>query len=161
MVAPQQYDDHGRARFLGEFVADNGPGARDALELLLGEQLGSGVSRITFRSRMNRAHVVKIECGYSGQNQMEQTVWLHAYGTPAAKWLAPCHDLSPWGAVLIQDYCEPLPIHMRPDKIPAWAADTDERNWALLDGRPVIVDYGHVGLHRALASKAMRAPRWD
>lgn len=109
---------------------------------LLGEYLGGGVARRTYRSRLDWNAVVKLEpanCDF--QNIAEWHLWSNASASLEA-WLAPCITISPCGRILMQRFVEPITEDRLPDKVPGVLSDLHMGNWGWLDGRPVALDYG-------------------
>lgn len=89
------------------------------------------------------AYVVKVETGerLDFQNIAEWAMW-QASSKALARWLAPCIFISPNGRVLLQARCEPCPAHMIPKKVPKVLADLHQKNFGILDGKVVLMDYG-------------------
>jgi hypothetical protein len=110
--------------------------------LICGTLIGTGSCRKVYHYKQNMNWVVKVESGAKDfANCIEWDTWLHA--NPALRtWLAPCIDISPSGAVLIQAKVEPLRASELPKRIPALFTDLKISNWGLYEGRPVCLDYG-------------------
>lgn len=114
-----------------------------------GELIGEGVARKVYAFALDPLYVVKIEtANRDWQNIHEWDLW-NAAGRKTAKWLAPCHSISDGGTVLLQRRAEPIPADRLPKLVPSFLADLAQRNWGLVDGRPVAIDYGR---HHAFAS---------
>lgn len=112
-------------------------------ELVLGEYLGEGVSRRTYRLTINPEYVIKIsDAAYSWQNVNEWEVWWYAKGTVMEKWLAPCEMISPSGVYLIQRYAETVHIKELPKHLPRFLCDHKVENFGMIDGHVVARDYG-------------------
>jgi hypothetical protein len=110
--------------------------------LVLGEYLGSGVNRDTYRCRLNPAWVVKVsDRAHTWQNINEWEVWWYA-SKALAKWLAPCRFISPSGRYLIQDYVEPVRKEELPKTLPRFMIDQKQENYGMLNGHLVARDYG-------------------
>lgn len=118
--------------------------SRDLLDLVRGKQLGKGISREVYEFGPDTNYVIKFELGQrSFQNVMEWTTWNDYKDAPAvAKWLAPCKMISDCGAILLQRRTELIRRSELPEKVPTWATDTKIGNWGLVDGNPVMHDYG-------------------
>ena len=130
---------------------------REIKDLILGEKLGGGISRQVFEYALNDKYVVKIEDrSQSFQNIIEWEVWHHLKGCKAtARWLAPCHYISPNGIVMIQERTMPMRPNERPKRVPSWLTDIKPDNWGLLNGKPVCHDYGFLqGIGRGGLTKA-------
>ena len=129
-------------------------------DFLLGERLGFGVDREVYVYRPDPRLVIKLQVGeYDFQNVAEWNLWVNA-SAALRKHLAPVHDISPTGAVLLQARCEPCPEHLIPAKMPKVLADLHKDNLGLYEGRPVAVDYGrHLAYAMSANAKAMSKVR--
>jgi hypothetical protein len=118
--------------------------SRELLNLVKGKRLGSGSARRVYVYAPDPKLVIKFETGArSFQNAMEWETWRGWQEVPhVAKWLAPCKFISPCGLILLQERTEPMRKRELPEKIPTWATDTKIGNWGLLNGQPVMHDYG-------------------
>lgn len=136
----------------------------DAFNLLCGELIGSGIHRKVFECRLRKELIVKVEDNgsdwrYFG-NVHEQKFWddNEAY-EPVAKWLAPCHYLSPDGRLLLQQRVDPIPSDYKlPEQVPTFLTDLCRRNYGLLDGRFVCVDYA---MTIGTPSTRLKKADWD
>ena len=121
--------------------------ARDLFNLMSGPRLGGGVSRVVHEAMLNDKYVLKFEYGSTFQNVMEWEIWsaVEKDDSPnsARNWLAPCQSISPNGLILVQRKTIPLRQSELPEKIPSWMCDPKVGNWGLLDGKPVLHDYGY------------------
>lgn len=135
---------------------------RDLLTLVLGEHLGSGVDRHTYVLAINDAFVVKVQHGEGDfQNIAEWELWRTA-SDGLKKYLAPCLQISRGGRALVQRRCEPCPTHMLPTSLPKVLGDLHADNIGLLEGRPVVMDYGrHLALAMTANAKAMKKVYYD
>lgn len=121
--------------------------SEDALNLLCGDLLGSGIHRKVWTCRVRPDLVVKVEDESSDwryfANAREMKFWSeHRDYQPVAKWLAPCEYMSPDGYVLLQAKVDPLPSgYELPVKMPAFLTDFKNENFGLLKGQLVCVDY--------------------
>lgn len=133
--------------------------AKDLFRLLLGDEIGRGMSRYVYPLTQNRDLVVKFEAeSYHFQNVKEWENW-HEYSEyeKVSRWLAPCEAISPCGTVLLQKRTQPVPANFEwPEKIPGFLTDTKRGNFGLLDGRLVCHDYANI-----LANPRVRETRAD
>ena len=114
----------------------------DFFKALCKKKIGSGAFREVWEWDPNPEWVVKFETsGEEFQNIIEFKVW-EAAPRWLAHWLAPCIRISPFGTVLWQVYCDPIPKHRLPKKIPVVLNDWHDLNWGLYKNRPVLFDYG-------------------
>lgn len=146
-------------------------GAREALDVLCGKLLGTGIGRAVYELRHDPTRVVKIETtGGSFQNVVEWETWQALSYTEHARFLAPCHDISPSGIALIQARVRPLPEQAHDDarsrkllatKLPEYLTDLKRSNYGTIGGKLVCCDYGSNLLlnHGAFSSK-LRRPEW-
>lgn len=125
---------------LGRFASD------ELLRLCLGPRLGGGISREVYVWGPDPRYVIKLtrpEARCSNQNTMEWETWRQVmHYKPAACWLAPCWMISRGGGALLQRRTRPIPRSRLPTHVPRWATDLKPENWGLLNGRPVMHDYG-------------------
>lgn len=121
----------------------------DFNELMLGELLGTGLSREVYVNRMNPRQVVKLEQdGF--QNVTEHLIWSAVCDTPWAPWFARCHWISPNGRVLIQERgFLPKKAPPMPELVPSFVTDARECNLGVIRGRWALCDYGFTGLLEA------------
>lgn len=118
----------------------------EAYNLLCGERIGGGAHRDVYECRIRKDLVVKVESGdyrYFA-NIFEQKFWAdNQYDESVKKWLAPTEYLSPDGRILLQKKCDPLPSDYKlPEKLPAFLTDFKRKNFGLLNGKFVCLDYG-------------------
>lgn len=121
--------------------------SRDFFYLFAGKLLGSGIGRNVYEFAPDpKRWVIKVEnATKSFQNIHEWEFWTcNEYAKDIAKWLAPCEMISPCGIVLLQRRADPITEKRMPKMIPTWATDDKCENWGLIDGKPVMVDYGFV-----------------
>lgn len=121
----------------------------DALNLLCGKELGSGIHRTVFEYRIDPTLVVKVEKDDGWRqfaNVREHQFWAdHQYYQPVAQWLAPCRYLSPDGYISLQQRARPvIEGDALPDKLPKFLTDIKRENFGWIDGRLVCVDYAAV-----------------
>ena len=119
------------------------PVEHDFHDLILGERLGSGISREVFVFNYDPKYVVKIEEQNHFQNATECMVWEAVMNTEWAKWFAPVKKISPLGTALIMKRTYTPPARaVFPKMLPDFLADSREANWGWMDGRWVVHDYG-------------------
>jgi hypothetical protein len=112
------------------------------MRLIKGDAIGEGAHRKVFQHRQNVDWVVKVEEGAkSFANAIEWDTWVHA-NPGLRKWLCPCIDISPSGAVLIMQKADPIRERELPKKLPALFTDLKISNWGVIDDKPVCIDYG-------------------
>ena len=120
----------------------------DAFNLLCDRKIGSGTHRDVYECRIDRSLVVKVETSLEWRcfsNAREMQFWAdHENFKKVADWLAPCVYLSPDARILCQKRVDPLTEQQKkelPEKIPGFLTDLKYRNFGMLDGRLVCVDY--------------------
>lgn len=139
--------------------------SRDFFNLMCGEKISHGMTRVVYECRVDPTKVIKFETG-SGefQNVIEWDTWLDMKNGKAAKFLAPCHFISPCGTILIMERTfKPIKGYKWPKNMPAWFTDFKYQNFGMLGKRLVCHDYG---THRATSSwvdsvKTRKANWWD
>jgi hypothetical protein len=137
--------------------------AREFADLILGDQIGLGMSRNVYNHKQNPDLVIKHEVGQGFQNAIEWRVWESVEHTPMAKWFAPCVSISPNGVFLIQKKVKTLPILNKdkyPKEIPAFFSDTKYTNFGMLGKNFVCFDYGTFNLVRNCFTKKMQKAKW-
>lgn len=135
--------------------------SREFRDLMLGKFLGSGVGREVYVFRPDPTFVIKFETGnQSFQNIREWDLWNDLAEQPKLrKWLAPINSISPSGDILMQRRTTPMRKNELPKRVPAFATDLKIQNWGLLDGQPVMHDYGFIR-QEALKGKLETAKWW-
>lgn len=119
----------------------------EIVNTLCGDLIASGSSRSVFAHAHRPDLVVKVEdAARSFQNIREWTIWEDfKHDDKAAKWLAPCVSISPWGSVLVQRRVSPLPHDFGlPARLPHFLTDLKPHNFGILEGRLVCCDYGSI-----------------
>lgn len=122
------------------------PAFEDCFNLLCGKKIATGSSREVFSCRIRPDLVVKVEIEKhwrTYENWAEMSFFnQHKDTAKIAKWLAPCHYLSPDCRILLQRKCDPLPSdYPLPQKLPAFLNDLKPENFGILDGNLVCLDY--------------------
>lgn len=152
-------------------MSDNPSIHRDAFNLLCDERIGYGMSRSVFSSRLLPNCVVKVEDSAGNfQNVVEWETWTRVKDTPASRWFAACHWISPNGSVLVMERTRPATPEEFPAQMPAFLSDFKRTNYGismLLDsktGRPantfVCHDYGTHLMFEHGMTKRMRKVDW-
>lgn len=142
-------------------MSDNPAIHRDTFWLLANNQIGFGMSRVVYDSKLLPDSVVKVESG-SGQfqNIIEWETWERVKDTEYAKWFAPCEWISPTGSVLIQK--KTLQAHKYPDKMPVFFCDFKRTNYGIFQGAFVCHDYGtNLLFENGMTKRLKKAKWWD
>ncbi len=135
--------------------------SKDLFCMVTGTQLGEGIARDVYRSALIPSQVFKFETrSGSFQNILEWETWEHVKHTKYRRWFAPCHAISPCGTILIQEYARAIETSELPTHIPAFFTDIKQKNWGMLDGRPVCVDYGYTLLMEKGMTSKLRKAEW-
>lgn len=130
----------------------------DALELIAGEFIGEGKSRMVFEHAQSSKYVLKVakdddaEDGNWGvqQNILEWHNWCELGDKKIGQcWLAPCRNLSKNGVILVQRKIMPLRKGEKIPKVPALFKNDVKREhfgWIQEDGKKklVYVDYAYL-----------------
>ena len=90
------------------------------IDIIRGEKLGSGSSRMVYDFLPDENLVIKLESDYSFQNIIEWELWDRIKFTKHSEWFAPCHYISSNGKVLIQSKTLPVRLEELPKKIPVF-----------------------------------------
>lgn len=138
----------------------------DLIDLVLGERLGSGISRDVYVLRTNERYVVKLEnaVGDYFSNVREWSVWQTCSQIPwAVKWLAKPTLISENGRVLIMERTTPFNDEKKaPGLLPVWLTDFKPENygWGCISGDFVCHDYASDLVLGNGLSKRMRKVKW-
>lgn len=140
--------------------------SHEALRALLGERLGGGIAREVYELAFADDLVIKFEQGaQSFQNVLEWEIWRDVAGTKWQRWFAPCVEISPCGAVLIQKRAKPLRDGFLPKSLPSFFSDIKPENFGMVGRQVVAVDYALTYLNRDALRRARmrRTPRkeWE
>jgi hypothetical protein len=137
---------------------------RDMWDLMCSDMIGQGCSRKVFLSKLDSSLVIKVEeAGRSFNNIREWELWEDVrHDKNAARWLAPCVNISLCGTILIQKRTEPAHKRRFPKVLPRWiATDLKYQNWGLLDGKIVCHDYAsHLAQRYGTMSKSTVKAHW-
>lgn len=140
--------------------------AQDAFNMLAGAKLGGGVHRTVFTCKLRPEFVVKVEIPEVYRefaNVMEMKFWNdHEHYKAVAKWLAPCHFLSPDGYILLQErvtVATENDLAKMPKNLPAFLADRKFGNFGWTKaGNLVCIDYA-ITIHNP-SLKQTKAEWW-
>jgi hypothetical protein len=145
----------------------------DFLNLFCGAVLGEGNSRTVFAMEFDQSKVIKIEKDDGRfQNLIEWKAWNDCKGTVLEKYLAPVHDISANGKVLIMERVMPLPTLSEAKQgasnvlkgvmLPDVLTDYKPENYGILKGQIVCCDYGSILAlnHGAVKMKLRKAKFW-
>lgn len=118
----------------------------DLIDMLCGDFVGEGQSRIVFDCPLKKGWVTKIvkfpDCF---DNILESELWHSVCDQPeVAKWLAPAGWISGNGRVMLQKKVVPISETNKkkiPAKIPAFLSDVKFANFGFLGKQLVSVDY--------------------
>ncbi len=117
---------------------------KDFLRLMCGRFIGGGVGRGVYECAVNEDLVIKVETvSYSFQNVMEWQVWQEVKDNDTlSEFFAPCHSISPCGAILaMYRTLRPDPQEWE-DRMPAFLSDFKRDNFGMYEDRLVCHDYG-------------------
>lgn len=116
---------------------------REAFDLLCDRQIGRGMSRTVFSSKILPDCVIKIE-EESGrfQNIVEWETWQRVKFSPLSRWFAECKWISPNGSVLIMERTKPASLKDYLKKMPAFLCDFKRSNYGMAGDWLVCHDYG-------------------
>jgi hypothetical protein len=127
---------------------------REIAYLICDKEIGRGMSRVTYSSRVLPDCVIKCEgSGGHFQNQLEWEIWNTVWGTSHEKWFAPCEWISPCGSVLIMK--KTVVAAKYPEKMPAYLSDFKKNNYGMYNGHIVCHDYGTCMVVRCGLTKRM------
>jgi hypothetical protein len=137
--------------------------SREMFKLLCGQRLGRGISREVFVFKPDPTLVLKIEAtGSQFQNAMEWETWQQVQHIKSiAAWFAPCINISPYGAIMLQKRTMPAPETRFPKRVPTVFTDLTRENWGLLGNRLVCHDYGNnLAMANGFSTKTHAADWW-
>lgn len=142
-------------------MSDNPSAHKDTFWMLCEEQIGQGIGRTVYSSRILKDCVVKVESNSgSFQNIIEWETWNRVKETPFAKWFAPCEWISPNGIVLVMK--RTTPIAKYPEKMPVFLTDFKKTNYGLYNKKVVCHDYGtNLLFEYGMNNKLKRADWWE
>lgn len=153
-------------------MSDNTATWRQAFDLLCDKQLGYGMSRSVFSSKLLPDCVIKVEdgAGYF-QNVVEWETWQRVKDTPASRWFAECKWISGNGAVLIMERTRPAAPTEFPGKLPVYLCDFKRTNYGMVASSTrhgkagpdwfVCHDYGTHLMFENGMSKRLRSVEWS
>lgn len=111
---------------------------------MIGEEIGSGMSRKVFIHPHDSTKVIKVENStVHFQNVREWEFWSqNKFNDKIAKWLAPCYYISDSGTFLIMERTTPLRKNETPEMLPSFLTDLKRANFGMIGKRVVCHDYG-------------------
>lgn len=113
----------------------------DLKGLLFGKVLGVGIHRKVGVYLPDPTLVIKCAIECPNINILEEEIWQMVKETDAAKWFAPCVDISPCGMFLLQKRVEQKPKSEYPKYVPSFFGDMKYTNYGWLNGQLVCCDY--------------------
>lgn len=119
-----------------------------------GPCIAVGKSREVYYCKLDDSKVIKVARETEGnfphitQNLLEWHLWNTYKDTSIAKFLAPCHDITNCGSILVQDrttQCsqQELDQFLSRVRLPAFLHDLTRYNCGWLRGSLVVHDYGY------------------
>lgn len=133
---------------------------REAFNLICGKKIAGGEFRDVYNCSIDPSLVVKVEDrSKSFCNAFEMKIWNEFKDVKSvARWLAPCVDISPCGAIMLQKKVERVHISNMPKTMPEFLRDFKIENFGMFEGRLVCCDYG--GLTMDLPTKRKKVEWW-
>lgn len=142
-----------------------------AFNLLCGEVIGRGMSRVVYDSPLLPNSVIKVENNaHRFQNVIEWETWQRLRDTPASRWFAACEWISPDGIVLVMQRTRPPAPSEFPDRVPLYLTDMKRTNYGMVgertggEGKQCLVchDYGtHLLFEHGMTKRLKKADWWD
>lgn len=143
-----------------------------AFNLLCDREIGRGMSRTVFDSKLLPGCVIKVEDDVGKfQNVVEWETWQRVKDTAYSRWFAECKWISGNGSILIMERTRPAGISEFPEKMPAFLCDFKRTNYGTVasigtrSGKPgpdylVCHDYGTSLIFEHGLTKRMRKANW-
>jgi len=131
----------------------------EMLDMILGEYLGSGISRAVFVYKPDIRFVIKVEISSYSANILEWRTW-HNFKEDKriSKWLCPIKDISTHGLFLIQKRAKKIEdTSLLPLKLPTFLSDIKSDNFGWIGKQLVMVDYTWLKLK---AETKLRTVKW-
>lgn len=136
---------------------------KECFNFLTGKELGSGVYRTVYELRFSPDKVFKVANNIDGEveNARESILWtdIEDCYPKLKKWFAPCYGYSETGKYLIQDKVEFPDKKKYPKELPAFFSDTKYKNFGLLKGKFVCIDYGCFNIRHS--EKLKKVSWWE
>lgn len=136
----------------------------DLWDLVAGEELGKGIHRVVYVYQPDPQWVIKYTSESPKYNHLEWETWVMLAETPLAKWFAPCGWISQCGIFMLQKRAQPVPKEQYPTMVPSFFSDLKYKNFGLLDGKFVCIDYAgflSTSKHHKWNGKMKKAVWWD
>lgn len=147
-------------------MSDNSATWRQAFDLLCDQQLGLGMSRTVFSSKLMPDCVIKIEdTAGRFQNIVEWETWERVKDTEFSRWFAECRWISGNGTILIMERTRPAAPSEFPQRMPAFLCDFKRANYGMAKSKGakewfVCHDYGTNLLFEHGMTKRLRKADW-
>ncbi len=147
-------------------MSDNSATWRQAFDLMCDKQLGSGMSRTVWSSKLMPDCVIKIEdTAGMFQNIVEWETWQRVKDTEFSRWFAECKWISGNGSILIMERTRPALSSEFPDKMPVFLCDFKRTNFGMAKSKGkkewfVCHDYGTNLLFENGMTKRVRKTEW-
>lgn len=115
----------------------------ELLNCILGDKIGSGMTRDVFQHPHFDDQVVKVEYQNNGDNWAEWRVWKMVEHTDHKKWFAECSWISSNGLVLIQKKTEDFyeRLSKAPKHVPKYFTDIKPDNMGWIKNQLTFHDY--------------------
>jgi len=140
----------------------------DLLSAILETEVGRGMNRIVYTSKLFPGTVIKVASTRNlknaiSDNMAELAIWESIEMMPerVKKWFCPCISIGCHGTILFMKYAEICSnASQLPTRVPSFFTDLKVENWGILNGTPVCVDYAKTLVHNVFLNKATRAADW-
>ena len=137
-------------------------------DLLCGDLIGEGCSRIVYECGYAKSCVVKISKNIdrlSSDNILEWEIWqmVKFMNNDVSKWLAPCMKISDNGRILIQKKTKPLTDKQWNDlkELPRFLTDVKRSNFGMYNGRICTHDYAFTMFRLNIDKRKMKISKED
>lgn len=127
-------------------IAQNFDLSYDMVDIMCGDFVGEGCSRIVYDCPLCPGFVVKIEVSKNTHhNMLEYYMWTSVVDQPeVSKWLAPVGWMSANGRIMLQKKVTHINDNNRkliPEKVPAFMTDMKDSNYGFIGKQFVCFDY--------------------
>ena len=143
----------------------------EAFNLLCGDVIGRGMSRVVYDSPLLPNFVIKVESdAHRFQNVIEWETWQRVRDTPASRWFAACQWISPDGLILVMQRTRAPALNEFPERVPLYLTDMKRTNYGMVGegedgtGKQFLVchDYGtHMLFEHGMTKRLKKADWWD
>lgn len=142
-------------------MSDNTATWNQAFHLLCDQQIGRGMSRVVWSSKLLPDCVIKVEdTAGQFQNVIEWETWLRVRDTPHRRWFAPCRWLAGNGSILVMERTRTPAENQYLKSMPLYLTDFKRANYGMLNGKLVCHDYGTHMLFDYGMTKRMKPAKW-